>query len=97
MSDMEDALVRRDEAALREFARLMDIPLRMSIEVGRSRLRVRDLSNLSLDSVIELKKPAGDPFDLFINGVFVARGEVISVEHLTGLRIVEVQKPGSSA
>ena len=65
----------------------------MPIEVGRLRLRVRDVIKLVPGSVIELRKPAGEPFDICINGMPVARGEVISVEQSSGVRIIEVQKP----
>ncbi len=79
---------------LRELAQVHDVPLRIAIEVGRLRLRVRDLIKLGPGSVIELRKPAGEPFDICINGVQVARGEVITVEQSSGVRIIEVQKPG---
>ena len=91
----KDALTLRSDAFLRELAPVYDIPLRVVIEVGRMRLRVRELSALAVDSVIELKKPAGEPFDICVNGVPVARGEVIVVDHLSGVRIVEVQKSGA--
>jgi flagellar motor switch protein FliN/FliY len=61
--------------------------------VGRLRLRVRDLLRLSVGAVIELKKPAGEPFEICVNEQQVARGEVIAVEHSAGVRIVEVPKP----
>jgi flagellar motor switch protein FliN/FliY len=79
---------------LRELAPVFDVPLHVAIEVGRLRLRVRDLIKLGAGSVIELKKPAGEPFDICVNGVPVARGEVILVEQSSGVRIIEVQKPG---
>jgi flagellar motor switch protein FliN len=94
MSDNQDALALRTDAILRELAPVFDVPLRVAIEVGRVRLRVRDLIKLGPGSVIELKKPAGEPFDVCINGIQVARGEVISVEQSSGVRIIEVQKPG---
>jgi flagellar motor switch protein FliN/FliY len=90
-----DALTVRTDALLRELLPVYDIPLQVAVEVGRVRLRVRDLIKLAVDSVIELKKPAGEPFDISINGLTVARGEVIMVEHLSGVRIVEVQKSGA--
>ena len=94
MSEKQDAVAVRANAMLRELAAVHDIPLQISIEVGRLRLRVRDLMKLSVDSIIELKKPAGEPFEICINNVPVARGEVIAVEQSSGVRIVEVQKPG---
>ncbi len=95
MSEKQDAVAVRANAMLRELAVVHDIPLHISIEVGRLRLRVRDLMKLVVDSVIELKKPAGEPFDICINSVPVARGEVIVVEQSSGVRIIEVQKPGA--
>jgi flagellar motor switch protein FliN/FliY len=90
-----DAVTVRTDALLRELLPVYDIPLQIAVEVGRMRLRVRDLIKLTVDSIIELKKPAGEPFDISINGLAVARGEVIMVEHLSGVRIVEVQKSGA--
>lgn len=95
MSDKTEALAVRADAMLRELGQVQDIPLQIAIEVGRMWLRVRDLMKLAPNSVIELKKPAGEPFDICINGMPVARGEVIIVEQSSGVRIIEVQKPGS--
>ena len=95
MSEKQDALAIRADAMLHELGQVQDIPLQIAIEVGHLRLRVRDLMKLTLNSVIELKKPAGEPFDICINGTPVARGEVITVEQSSGVRIIEVQKPGS--
>ena len=94
MSDKQTAVAVRADAMLRELAPVFDVPLYVAIEVGRLRLRVRDLMKLGPGSVIELKKPAGEPFDICINGAQVARGEVITVEQSSGVRIIEVQKPG---
>jgi len=93
MSEKQTALAVRTDAMLRELLAVYDVPLYVSIEVGRLRLRVRDLVKLAPGSVIELRKPAGEPFDICINGVLVARGEVITVEQSSGVRIIEVQKP----
>ena len=80
---------------LRDLGLVQDIPLSIAIEVGRVRLRVRDLMKLTSGSVIELKKPAGEPFDICVNGTPIARGEVIAVEQSSGVRIIDVQKLGS--
>ena len=95
MSEKTEALATRADAMLHELSAVYDIPLQVSIEIGRMRLRVRDLMKLAPNSVVELKRPAGEPFDICINGVQVARGEVIVVEQSSGVRIIEVQKPGS--
>src|SRR5215475_13185248 len=81
---------------LRELAMLHDVPMRISIEIGRLKIRVGDLVKLVPGSLLELKKPAGEPLDICINGNFVARGEVIVVEQTTGVRIIEILKPGST-
>ena len=94
MSETNEALAVRTDAMLRELAHIQDIPLQVSIEVGRMHLKVRDLLKLAPDSIIQLKKPVGEPFDICINGLPVARGEVIVVEQSSGIRIIEVQKPG---
>jgi flagellar motor switch protein FliN len=94
MSEPNDALAVRTDAMLRELVQVQDIPLQIAIEVGRLSLKVRDLMKLAPDSIIQLKKPVGEPFDICINGLPVARGEVIVVEQSSGVRIIEVQKPG---
>ena len=94
MSEKEDALELGPDATLRELIPVMDIPLQIIIEVGRVCLRVRELIQLGANSIIELKKTAGDPFDVCVNGVPVARCEVIVVDQSPGVRIVDVNKAG---
>jgi flagellar motor switch protein FliN/FliY len=89
MTEKQDPLA---QTTLRELAPVYDIPLRITIEVGRLRIRVRDLLRLSIGGVIALKKPAGEPFEISVNDQNVARGEVIMVEQSTGVRIVEITK-----
>ena len=96
MSDTQTALTARTDAMLRELATVYDVSVHITIEVGRLRLRVRDLILLAPGSIIELKKPAGEPFDICVNGIQVARGEVINVEQSSGVRIVDIPKSGGS-
>jgi flagellar motor switch protein FliN/FliY len=77
----------------REIAVLHDIPMTVSIEVGRLKLAVKEFLRLGPASVVDLKKIAGEPFEIAINGRVVARGEVVMVEQSSGVRIVEVLKP----
>ena len=76
-----------------EMAALYDIPMCVGIEVGRLKLSVKDFLRLVPESVLDLKKVAGEPFEVAINGRIVARGEVVMVEQSSGVRIVEVLKP----
>jgi len=92
MNEKQSAPATQNDVILRELAHVFDVPLHISLEVARPRVRVRELISLSRNSVLELKKPAGDPFDICINGVLVARGEVITVEQFSGVRITDVQK-----
>ena len=82
-------------AQLRELAPLHVIPLQISIEIGRKKIRVRDLLKLEPNAILEIKKPAGEPLEIYINGHHVGRGEVNTVEQTSGVRIIEVFKPGA--
>lgn len=95
MSSHVDTAAAIRATQLRELATLHDIPLQISIEIGRLKIRVGDLLKLVPGSVFELKKPAGEPLDICINGNHMARGEVIVVEQTSGIRIIEIIKPGS--
>ena len=70
--------------------RVRDIPLEVTVELGRTRLLIRDIMDLSPGSIIELDKIAGEPVDLFANGLLVARGEVIVIDDNFGVRVTEI-------
>ncbi len=79
--------------------RVRDIPLEVTVELGRTRLLIRDIMDLSAGSIIELDKIAGEPVDLFANGMLVARGEVIVIDDNFGVRVTEIitaQERGAS-
>ena len=95
MNRTPEATIQRN-TRLRNLAPLHDIPFQISIEIGRMHFSLRDLLRLEPNHVVELKKPAGEPLDICINGHHVARGEVIVVEQTSGIRIIEVFKPGAS-
>jgi flagellar motor switch protein FliN len=88
---------RDNSPFLRDLAGVLDIPLRVCIEVGRLRLPVGEFLRLSTGKVLEIKKPAGEPFEISLNGCIVAKGEIIMVEQSSGVRIVEVLKPAGVA
>lgn len=69
---------------------LLDVPLSVTVELGRARMSVRHLLSLSAGSVIELAKLAGEPLDVLVNGKAVARGEAVMVNEKFGVRLTEI-------
>jgi flagellar motor switch protein FliN/FliY len=72
---------------------LLDIPLQVSVEVGRARILVRDLLQMQEGTLIELEKLAGEPLDLYVNSRLIARGEAVVVNDKFGLRLTDVVSP----
>lgn len=70
--------------------RLLDIPLEISVELGRVKMLVKDIVELGTGSIVEIEKAAGEPVDVMVNGRLVARGEVVVIEDNFGVRITEV-------
>lgn len=77
-------------AAAADLDLLRDVDLSMTVELGRVRLKVRDLLRLGEGSVVELNRPAGAPVDVLVNGSLVARGEVVVVDDELGVRVTEL-------
>jgi len=82
-----------DSGAPRKLDLLLDVPLDLSVELGRARMSIQDLLNLSPGSVIELDKVAGEPLDFMVNGRLVARGEAVVVNDKFGVRITDIVSP----
>jgi len=80
-------------AAARDLEMVMDIPVRLSVELGRTRITIKQLLELAQGSVIELDGLAGEPMDILINGYLIAQGEVVVVEDRYGIRITEIITP----
>lgn len=72
---------------------LLDIPLEISVELGRVRMLVKDVIELGSGSIVEIEKAAGEPVDVMVNGRLVARGEVVVIEDNFGVRITEILSP----
>jgi flagellar motor switch protein FliN/FliY len=72
---------------------LMDIPLEISVELGRVKMMVRDVVELGTGSIVEIDKAAGEPVDVMVNGRLVARGEVVVIEDNFGVRLTEILNP----
>lgn len=69
---------------------ILDIPVTLSMEVGRRRISIRDLLKLSQGSVVELDHDAGAPMDVMVNGTLIAQGEVVVVNERFGIRLTDV-------
>ncbi len=72
---------------------LMDVSLRVTVELGRTRMQLRQVLELQHGSVIELDRLAGDPVDVYINDRLIAHGEVVVVDDKFGVRITELVSP----
>ena len=77
----------------RNFELLLDIPLEVTVEIGRTRLAIRELLQLGPGSVVELHKLAGETLDVLINGKPIARGEAVMVNDKFGVRLTDVISP----
>jgi flagellar motor switch protein FliN/FliY len=69
---------------------LLDVPLQVTVELGRTEMRIRNVLELVPGSIIELDKLAGEPVDVLVNGKQIARGEVVVIDEEFGVRITDV-------
>jgi flagellar motor switch protein FliN/FliY len=69
---------------------ILDIPLRVTVELGRTKMAVNELLNLGQGSVIELNKLAGEPMEVFVNDKLIARGEAVVVNEKFGVRLTDI-------
>ena len=80
-------------AAVRELEMIMDIPVKLSVELGRTRITIKQLLELAQGSVLALDGLAGEPMDILINSYLIAQGEVVVVDDKYGIRITEIITP----
>ena len=72
---------------------ILDIPVTLSMEVGRTEVPIQDLLSLNRGSVVELDRIAGEPMDVLINGTLIAHGEVVVINEKFGIRLTDVISP----
>lgn len=72
---------------------ILDLPVTVSIELGRTRLQVEDILRLGQGSVVELKKLAGEPLEILVQGRPIGKGEVVVVNEKYGIRLTEIISP----
>jgi flagellar motor switch protein FliN/FliY len=73
-----------------DLALLLDIPLQITVELGRARMTIENLLRLAQGSVVELNRVAGEPLDIYVNNKLMARGEAVVVKEKLGVRIIDV-------
>jgi len=81
------------EEKLKNLEFILDIPLRVSVELGRTRMVVNDLLQLGQGSVVELSKMAGEPLEVLVNEKLIAKGEVVVVNDKFGVRLTDIISP----
>ena len=79
--------------ALNDFDMILDIPVQITVELGRTKLSIRNLLQLAHGSVVELDGLAGEPMDVLVNGTLIAHGEVVVVNEKFGIRLTDVISP----
>jgi flagellar motor switch protein FliN/FliY len=72
---------------------ILDVPLQVTVELGRTKKRIRDILELATGSIIELDKLAGEPVDILVNGKLLAKGEVVVIDENFGVRITDIVSP----
>ncbi|MBP9712239.1 MAG: flagellar motor switch protein FliN [Sterolibacterium sp.] len=78
---------------LSDFGMILDIPVSLTVELGRTRIAIRDLLQLAHGSVVELEGMAGEPMDVLVNGTLIAQGEVVVVNERFGIRLTDIITP----
>ena len=84
----DDAPITQEEK--KKLDTILDIPVTISMEVGRSQISIRNLLQLNQESVVELDRVAGEPLDVLVNGTLIAHGEVVVVNDKFGIRLTDV-------
>jgi flagellar motor switch protein FliN/FliY len=92
VSEMGEIMPAAEEAPLggRNFRLLADIPVRLSVEVGSTALKLSELMDLSEGSIVELDRQSHELLDIMANGTLIAKGEVVTVNGRFGIRVLEV-------
>lgn len=76
-----------------DYERILDIPVTLTVELGRTKMAIRSLLQLAHGSVVDLASMAGEPLDVLVNGMLIAQGEVVVVNDRYGLRLTDIVTP----
>ena len=80
-------------SAMQDFDMILDIPVALTVELGRTKISIRNLLQLAHGSVVELDGLAGEPMDVLVNGTLIAQGEVVVVNDKFGIRLTDIITP----
>lgn len=89
-SDMDEDVEEEEDITEVATDFLMDIPLRLTVEVGRSKLLIKDILALEIGSIVELRKRIGSPMNVLINDKLVAKGEIVVQNEKFGIKLTEI-------
>ena len=81
------------QAPLQDIQRVLDIPVQLTVELGRKKVPIKHVLQLGQGSIVELDTLAGEPMDVLVNGYLVAQGEVVVVNNKFGIRLTDVVTP----
>ncbi|WP_434356303.1 flagellar motor switch protein FliN [Parasalinivibrio latis] len=90
LEELEDDSVALSSEEQRKLDTILDIPVTISMEVGRTQINIRNLLQLNQGSVVELDRVAGESLDVLVNGTLIAHGEVVVVNDKFGIRLTDV-------
>ena len=89
----ENKLAPQSATEVKNLEFLFDIPLQLSVEVGRTKILIKELLEMQEGNVLELNKLAGEPLDVYVNSRLIARGEAVLVNEKFGIRLTDVVSP----
>lgn len=87
------AAARKEKPPVQSLDFILDIPLRVTVELGRAKMPIREILQLGQGSVVELTKFAGEPLEVLVNDKLIARGEVVVVNEKFGIRLTDIISP----
>lgn len=91
--ELENDIKQREDDRSKGIDFLLDIPLTFKVELGRTKMLIKDLLQLGQGSVIELDKLAGEPMEILVNDRLIAKGEVVVVNEKFGIRVTDILSP----
>ncbi len=87
----------RNDSLMNELEMILDIPVQLSVELGRTKMTIKNLLQLAHGSVVELDAMAGEPLNVLVNGTLIAQGEVVVVNDKFGIRLTDIVTPAERA